>query len=172
MAKGTFVFIDSTEILNRCAALGWRDIDFLKLRVWLAQRWPDLRRVLYYSAVSDDPNDPSLLELAWLSHNGYTVVRRVVSSKSTTSWRARSTDVMMAVDAMGLARQMNECVFFIGHEDLDHLVVNIRQLGPTVTVVSSRRTKPPVANKLRLSPDVFLDLAPLQQVLEKAPAAP
>lgn len=171
MAKGTFVFIDNTEIINRCAALGWRDIDFVRLRAWLAQRWPDLRRVMYYSAVSDDPNDPSLLELAWLSHNGYIVVRRVVSSKSTF-WRARSTDVMMAVDAMGLVSQMSECVFFIGHEDLDHLVVNIRQMGPKVTVVSSRRTTPPVADILRRSADVFLDLAPLQQVLEKAPATP
>jgi hypothetical protein len=74
-----------------------------------------LLRALYYTAISEEQEYPSLRPLTdWLSYNGYTVVTKVV--KEFTGARGRrkvkgNMDVELAVDAMELAGEIDQMFY-------------------------------------------------------------
>ena len=74
----------------------------------------------------------------------------------------RSMGIELAVDAMELARQLDEIVLFSGDGDFRVLVQALQRQGVHVTVVSTMASQPPIiADELRRRADVFIDLMEL-----------
>src|ERR1051325_4386385 len=81
-------------------------------------------------------------------------------------------DIELAVDAMRLADNLDHVVLFSGDGDFRSLVAALQQKGKRVSVVSTLQTQPPmVADELRRQADQFVDLADLEQLICRDPAA-
>ena len=89
----------------------------------------------------------------WLDYNGYTVVTKSVRESIDAHGRRKvraNMDIELAVDAMELARHVDEIVLFSGDGDFRSLVEALQRRGVRVTVVSTISTHPPmVADELR-----------------------
>ncbi|MGH6643302.1 MAG: NYN domain-containing protein, partial [Bradyrhizobium sp.] len=78
----------------------------------------------------------------------------------------RNIGVELSVDAMEIAKDVDEIVLFSGDGDLRRLVYAIQSRGRRVTVVSSLRVSPPIiADELRRQADEFLELDNLRAVI-------
>ena len=110
----------------------------------------------------------------WLSYNGYTVVTKATKEFVDASGRRKvkgNMDIELAVDAMELARQVDEMVLFSGDGDFRSLVEAVQRRGVRVTVISSIATHPPmIADDLRRQANVFIDLADLQSKISRPPS--
>jgi len=74
--------------------------------------------------------------------------------------------VDLAVNAMELAKHIDEMVLFTGDGDFRLLVEAVQRRGVRVTVVSSIANQPPmIADGLRRQADAFIDLKQLQSKL-------
>ena len=72
-------------------------------------------------------------------------------------------NVQLTVDAMELARQLDQMVLFSGDGDFRSLVEAVQRRGVRVTVVSTISSQPPmIADELRRQADAFIDLAALR----------
>jgi uncharacterized LabA/DUF88 family protein len=81
-------------------------------------------------------------------------------------------DIELSVDAMRLAESLDHIVLFSGDGDFRSLVAALQQMGKRVSVVSTLQTQPPmVADELRRQADMFVDLADLEQLIGRDPAA-
>jgi uncharacterized LabA/DUF88 family protein len=81
-------------------------------------------------------------------------------------------DIELTVDAMRLADNLDHIVLFSGDGDFRSLVAALQQKGKRVSVVSTLQTQPPmVADELRRQADQFVDLADLEQLICRDPAA-
>jgi uncharacterized LabA/DUF88 family protein len=73
---------------------------------------------------------------------------------------------------MRLADNLDHIVLFSGDGDFRSLVAALQQKGKRVSVVSTLQTQPPmVADELRRQADQFVDLADLEQLICRDPAA-
>jgi len=80
----------------------------------------------------------------------------------------RSMGIELVVDAMDLARQLDEIVLFSGDGDFRALVQALKCQGVRVTVVSTMASQPPIiADELRRQADVFIDLTELQPKIRR-----
>jgi NYN domain len=78
-------------------------------------------------------------------------------------------DIELAVDAMELAKHVDQIVLFSGDGDFRSLVEAVQRRGVLVTVVSTISSHPPmIADELRRQADVFIDLAALRSKIERA----
>ena len=67
---------------------------------------------------------------------------------------------------------LDHIVLFSGDGDFRSLVAALQQMGKRVSVVSTLQTQPPmVADELRRQADQFIDLADLEQLICRDPAA-
>ena len=79
-------------------------------------------------------------------------------------------DIELAVDAMGLAENIDQMVLFSGDGDFRSLVEAVQRRGVRVTVVSTIATQPPmIADDLRRQADVFIDLREFQPKISRDP---
>ena len=103
----------------------------------------------------------------WLDYHGFTVRARPAKEFDDGNGRRkikRNIGVELSVDALEIAKHVGRVVLFSGDGDLRPLVEAVQSRGPTVTAVSSIRTKPPmIADELRREADVFLELDDLRQ---------
>jgi len=77
------------------------------------------------------------------------------------------------VDAMELARQLDEIVLFSGDGDFRVLVQALQRQGVHVTVVSTMASQSPIiADELRRQADVFIDLTELQPKIRREEPGP
>ena len=80
-------------------------------------------------------------------------------------------EVMLAVDAMEFAAEVDEMILFSGDGDFRPLIEAMQRRGVRVTVVSTISCKPPiVADELRRQADAFIDLAKLRTKIGRDPA--
>ena len=123
-------------------------------------------RAFYYTAIIEDQEYSSILPLIdWLDYNGYTVVTKTAKEFLDTSGRRkikRNMNVELTVDAMELARQLDQMVLFSGDGDFRSLVEAVQRRG-VFTVVSTISSQPPmIADELRRQADAFIDLTALR----------
>jgi uncharacterized LabA/DUF88 family protein len=80
-------------------------------------------------------------------------------------------DVELAVNAMELAKNIEQMVLFSGDGDFRSLVAAMQRRGVRVTVVSTTATQPlMIADNLRRQADGFIDLKELQPKISRDPA--
>ena len=166
------LFIDGVNLHATAKMLGF-DIDYKRLLVEFQSRGT-LLRASYYTAVFEDQEYSSVRPLIdWLGYNGYTVVTKATKEVIDVDGRRRvkgNMDIELAVDAMELARHVDQIMLFSGDRDFRPLVEAVQRRGTHVTVISTISTYPPmVADELRRQADVFIDLAELRSKISRVP---
>lgn len=166
----TAIFIDGPNLHATSKALGF-DIDYRRLLNEFGKRWA-APRAFYYIALNEDPEYSSFRPLVdWLDYNGYTVVtkaaREVIDADGHRKIEGRM-GIELAVDAMLLAKHIDDMVLFSGDGDFRHLVQAMQRRGVRVTVVSTISTQPQViADALRRQADRFIDLIDLKSAIAR-----
>jgi uncharacterized LabA/DUF88 family protein len=167
------IFVDGANLNATAKALGF-DIDYKRLLREFGERG-DVIRAFYYIAITETQEYSSIRPLIdWLDYNGYTVVTKAAKEFTDASGRRRvkgSMDIELAVDAMELARHVDQMILFSGDGDFRSLVEAVQRRGVRVTVISTIATQPPmIADELRRQTDVFTDLVELRSRLGRDPA--
>jgi uncharacterized LabA/DUF88 family protein len=110
----------------------------------------------------------------WLDYNGYTVVTKATKEFIDAGGRRKvkgNMDVEIAVDAIEIAKHIDEMVLFSGDGDFRSLVEAVQRRGVRVTVVSTISSQPPmIADDLRREADVFIDLVELKSKIGRDPS--
>lgn len=84
----------------------------------------------------------------------------------------RNIGVELSVDAIEIAKRVDQIVLFSGDGDFRRLVEAIQRGGRRVTVVSSLRTSAPmIADELRRQADEFLELDNLRAIIGRTLAS-
>jgi uncharacterized LabA/DUF88 family protein len=162
------LFIDGANLYATAKTLGF-DIDYKRLLAEFQSRGT-LVRAYYYTTIIEDQEFSSIRPLVdWLDYNGYTVVTKPTKEFIDDGGRRRvkgKMDIELAIDAMELARHVDQIVLFSGDGDFRSLVEAVQRRGVRVTVISTISSQPPmIADELRRQADVFTDLAELQSKL-------
>src|ERR1700681_362217 len=162
------LFIDGANLYATAKTLGF-DIDYKRLLKEFQSRGT-LVRAFYYTAVIDDQEFSSVRPLIdWLDYNGFTVVTKPAKEFDDGEGRRRlkrNMSIELAVDAMELAKHVDQIVLFSGDGDFRPLVEAVQRRGVHVTVISSLRSKPPmIADELRRQADAFLELEDLKAAI-------
>ena len=168
------LFIDGANLYATAKSLGF-DIDYKRLLAHFRQKG-QLVRALYYTALAEDQEYSSIRPLIdWLDYNGFTMVTKPTKEFTDAAGRRKvkgNMDIELAVDAMRLAEALDHIVLFSGDGDFRSLAAALQQMGKRVSVVSTLQTQPPmVADELRRQADQFIDLADLEQLICRDPAA-
>jgi uncharacterized LabA/DUF88 family protein len=146
------LFIDGANLYATAKALGF-DIDYRRLLKEFQSRGV-LLRAYYYTAVIEDQEYTSIRPLIdWLDYNGYTLVTKATKEFIDVSGRRKvkgNMDIELAVDAMELAKYVEQMVLFSGDGNFRSLVEAVQRHGVRVTVVSTISSQPPmIADELR-----------------------
>ena len=173
-AERIALLVDGANLYATSKALGF-DIDFRRLLVLFGQKG-HIVRALYYTAVIEDQEFSSIRPLIdWLDYHGYTVVTKPTKEFTDSLGRRKikgNMDIELTVDAMRLAETDDHIVLFSGDGDFRSLVAALQEKGRRVSVVSTLQTQPPmVADELRRQADQFIDLADLETLICRDPAA-
>src|ERR1700731_656995 len=167
------LFIDGANLYATAKTLGF-DIDYKRLLKEFQSRGT-LVRAFYYTAIIEDQEYSSIRPLIdWLDYNGYTVVTKASKEFVDQTGRRKvkgNMDIELAVDAMELAKHIDQMVLFSGDGDFRSLVEAMQRRGVRVTVVSTISTQPPmVADELRRQADQFVDIIELQPKIGRDPS--
>ena len=158
------IFIDGASLYATAKALGF-GIDYKRLLKEFQSRGT-LLRAFYYTTIDDQEYSSIRPLIDWLDYNGYTVVTKVTREFIDGSGRRKvkgNMDIELVVNAMELARHVDQIVLFSGDGDFRPLVELMQRRGVMVTVVSTIVCRPPmIADELRRQADFFIDLAELQ----------
>ncbi len=162
------LFIDGANLYSAARAAGF-DIDYKKLLDEFRKRGV-LIRAYYYTAVAETEDYSPIRPLVdWLDYNGFSVVtkpaREFTDREGRKRWRG-DMGTEIAVDMMELAPRCDHMVLFSGDGDFRPLVAAVQRQGVRVTVVSTIRSQPPMANDdLRRQADAFVDLVDLADII-------
>jgi uncharacterized LabA/DUF88 family protein len=167
------LFIDGANLHATARTLGF-EIDYKRLLKEFQSRGT-LLRAFYYTAIIEDQEFSSIRPLIdWLDYNGYTVVSKATKEFIDASGRRKvkgNMDVELAVDAMELAKHIDEMVLFSGDGDFRSLVEAVQRRGVRVTVISTISSQPPmIADDLRREADAFTDLVELKSKIGRDPS--
>jgi uncharacterized LabA/DUF88 family protein len=167
------IFVDGANLNATGKALGF-DIDYKRLLNEFRSRGSVIR-AFYYIALSEAQEYSSIRPLIdWLDYNGFTVVTKPAKEYTDASGRRRmkgSMDIELAIDAMELARHIDQMILFSGDGDFRSLVEAVQRRGVRVTVISTVATQPPlIADELRRQTDVFTDIVELRSKLGRDPS--
>ena len=167
------LLIDGPNLRAAAKPLGF-DIDYKRLLAEFQSRGT-LLRAFYYTTIIEDQEYSTIRPLIdWLDYNGYTVVTKATKEFTDASGRRKvkgNMDIELAVDALDLAKHVDQIVLFSGDGDFRSLVEALQRHGVHVTVVSTMLSQPPiVADELRRQADVFTDLVELRSKISRPPS--
>src|SRR5258705_10290651 len=167
------LFIDGANLHATARTLGF-DIDYKRLLAEFGSRGTMLR-AFYYTAIIEDQEFSSIRPLIdWLDYNGYTVVTKATKAFVDADGRRKvkgNMDIELAVDAIEIAKHVDQIVLFTGDGDFRPLVEAVQRRGVRVTIVSTISSQPPlIADELRRQADAFIDIAELQSRIGRDPA--
>jgi uncharacterized LabA/DUF88 family protein len=162
------VFIDGSSLYFSARALGF-DVDYKLLSTEFARRGK-LVRMLYYTCLLESEEYSPVRPLTdWLHYNGYTVVTKASKEYVDATGRRKvkgNIDIELAIDAMELANRLDHVVLFSGDGNFCALVECLQRKGVRVSVVSTIRSKPPMAaDELRRAADYFIELDALRNII-------
>lgn len=164
------IFIDGPKLYAMGQSLGF-EIDFKRFLAVCKQNGR-LVRALYYTAFSNEHEYCAIRPLVdWLDFNGFSTVTKAVKEFSDYNGHRkikRNMNIELAVDAMGLAINLDHIVIVSGDGNLRYLVEALQQMGKRVSVMSTLATEPPmIADDLRRQADIFIDLANLEDEIAR-----
>lgn len=162
-ARRVLILVDESNITSSAKAAN-RKLDWLKLRDHLVQDRELIEMVVYAGlppamAEWQGERDRKNKFLHWLRSHGFMVVEKDGSPADATHYKA-NVDVLMAIDAVELAVEMQPDVVVLvtGDADFAHLALRLRRRGMHVEVASVAQT---LGAGLKTSANAVIDLAPL-----------
>ncbi|MFB0952235.1 MAG: NYN domain-containing protein [Rhodospirillales bacterium] len=167
----TALFIDGSNLYAAARALGF-DIDYKRL-LKVFKKNGQLVRALYYTALVEEQEYSPIRPLVdWLDYNGYTMVTKPTKEFTDAAGRRKikgNMDIELAIDVMEMSPHLDHIVIFSGDGDFRRLVEAVQSKGVRVTVVSTIQSQPPmIADELRRQADVFIELADIQDEIQRA----
>lgn len=167
----TALFIDGSNLYASARALGF-DIDYKRL-LKVFKKNGQLVRALYYTALMEEQEYSPIRPLVdWLDYNGYTMVTKPTKEFTDAAGRRKikgNMDIELAIDMMEMSPHLDHIVIFSGDGDFRRLVEAVQRKGVRVTVVSTIQSQPPmIADELRRQADVFIELADIQDEIQRA----
>src|SRR5580700_6121949 len=118
------LFIDGANLYATSKTLGF-DMDYKRL-LKVFQSRGNLVRAFYYTAIIEDQEFFSIRPLIdWLGYNGFTVITKPAKEFDDGEGRRkfkRNMSVELAVNAMELAKDVDQMVLFSGDGDFRSLV--------------------------------------------------
>ena len=164
------LFIDGANLHATARTLGF-DIDYKRLLAEFGSQGTVLR-AFYYTAIIEDQEFSSIRPLIdWLDYNGYTVVTKAFVDADGRRKVKGNMDIELAVDAIEIAKHVDQIVLFTGDGDFRRLVEAVQRRGVRVTIVSTISSQPPlIADELRRQADAFIDIAELQSRIGRNPS--
>lgn len=167
----TALFIDGSNLYAAARALGF-DIDYKRL-LKVFKKNGQLVRALYYTALMEEQEYSPIRPLVdWLDYNGYTMVTKPTKEFTDAAGRRKikgNMDIELAIDVMEMSPHLDHIVIFSGDGDFRRLVEAVQRKGVRVTVVSTIQSQPPmIADELRRQADVFIELADIQEEIQRA----
>lgn len=167
----TALFIDGSNLYAAARALGF-DIDYKRL-LKVFKKNGQLVRALYYTALVEEQEYLPIRPLVdWLDYNGYTMVTKPTKEFTDAAGRRKikgNMDIELAIDVMEMYPHLDHIVIFSGDGDFRRLVEAVQRKGVRVTVVSTIQSQPPmIADELRRQADVFIELADIQDEIQRA----
>jgi uncharacterized LabA/DUF88 family protein len=161
--------IDGQSLHYAAKALNF-EVDF-RLLMEEFERRTSILRAYYYATVSERDSAAVRPLLDWLQYNGFTVRIKPFKDHDDGEGRPkRSMGIELTVDAMEIAKHVENIFLFSGDGDLRSLVEALQREGVFVTAVSSLRTKPApmVSDELRRQADAFLELDDLRSAIARS----
>lgn len=167
------LFIDGSNLYAAARALGF-DIDYKRL-LQVFRKEGRLVRAFYYTALMEDQEYSPIRPLVdWLDYNGYTMVTKPAKEFTDAAGRRKikgNMDIELAIDVMEMAENLDHIVLFSGDGDFRRLVEAVQRKGVRVSVVSTIESQPPmIADELRRQADAFIELADIQEEIQRAGA--
>ncbi len=167
------LFIDGSNLYAAARALGF-DIDYKRLLQFFRKEGR-LIRAFYYTALMEDQEYSPIRPLVdWLDYNGYTMVTKPTKEFTDAAGRRKikgNMDIELAIDVMEMAENLDHIVIFSGDGDFRRLVEAVQRKGVRVSVVSTIESQPPmIADELRRQADAFIELADIQEEIQRAGA--
>lgn len=163
------LLIDGANMYSCCRNLGI-DVDYAKLLAYFSAR-SYLVRACYYTALLEGEHNTLKPLVDWLGYNGYKVVTKDAKEFSTSDGGRRikgNMDIELAVDAMSLSDTIDHFYIFSGDGDFVYLVDELQRRGRRVTVVSTRKSNPPIlADGLRRAADGFIDVVDIKEEISR-----
>ena len=168
------VLVDESNVGSSVRTAG-RGLDWLRLREFLAGETTgrDLIEMVVYAGLPpaiplwQDEREKKNKFIYWLRSNGFLVVTKDGAPAEEGHYKA-NVDVMMAIDALELADEMQPDVVVLvtGDADFAHLATKLRRRGIRVEVASVAQN---LGNVLKASASATIDLAPLFRTFELIP---
>ena len=160
------LFIDGSNLFAAARGLGF-DIDYKRLLSFFSNKGK-LIRALYYTALIEEQDYSPIRPLVdWLDYNGYTMITKPTKEFTDSSGYRKikgNMDIELAVDVMEMTEHLDHIIIFSGDGDFRRLVEAVQRKGKRVTIVSTVRSKPPVAaDELRRQADDFIDLDDIKE---------
>lgn len=164
------VFVDGPNAYGAARSAGF-DIDFKIFNTLIAGEGR-LVRSYYYTPLSDTDEFNFVKPLVdFLGYNGFTVKTKPLKEYTDADGRRRvkgNMNVEMAVDALGMADNVDQMIFFSGDGELAPLIEAVQRKGVRVTVVSSKEgSTPMISDELRRQTDSFIDISALADKLRR-----
>lgn len=161
------IFIDGSNLYSTVKNLDF-DIDYKKM-LDLFRSKSRLIRANYYTALVEEADYSPIRPLVdWLDYNGYHCITKPAKSQLDRDGRRHTKgnmDAEMIVDMLELAPHIDHLILFTGDGDFKAAVAAVQRQGKRVTVVSSRRAKPPMlADELRRQCDDFIEIADMDKI--------
>src|SRR5690349_15229058 len=168
------VLVDESNVGSSVRSVG-RGLDWLKLRDFLTATGSgrELIEMVVYAGLPpaiplwQDERDKKNKFMHWLRSNGFMVVTKDGAPAEEGHYKA-NVDVMMAIDALELSRQMRPDVVILvtGDADFAYLATQLRRSGIRVEVASVEQN---LGNVLKAAANAVIDLAPLFRTFELKP---
>jgi uncharacterized LabA/DUF88 family protein len=155
------LFIDGSNLYAAARALNF-DIDYKRMLEFFKEKGK-LVRAYYYTALMENEDYSPIRPLVdWLDYNGYTMVTKPTKEFTDREGRRKvkgNMDIELACDLLEATSYIDHALLFSGDGDFRRLVEMAQRKGIRVTVISTVKSKPPMAaDELRRQADVFLDL--------------
>ena len=170
------VLVDESNVGSSVRTVG-RGLDWLKLRDFLAgpNTGRELIEMVVYAGLPpaipawQEERDKKNKFVHWLRSNGFMVVTKDGAPAEEGHYKA-NVDVMMAIDALDLAVEMNPDIVILvtGDADFASLATKLRRRGIRVEVASVAQN---LGGVLKAAANAVIDLAPLFRTFELIPAA-
>lgn len=170
------VLVDEANVGSSVRTVG-RGLDWLRLRDFLGgpESGRDLIEMVVYAGLPpaiplwQEEREKKNKFVHWLRSNGFLVVLKDGAPAEEGHYKA-NVDVMMAIDALELTREMKpEVVILVtGDADFAHLATTLRRQGIRVEVASVAQN---LSNVLKASANAAIDLAPLFRTFELIPTS-
>lgn len=168
------VLVDESNVGSSVRTVG-RGLDWLRLRDFLGgpESGRELIEMVVYAGLPpaiplwQEERDKKNKFIYWLRSNGFLVITKDGAPAEEGHYKA-NVDVMMAIDALELAREMKpEVVILVtGDADFAHLATSLRRQGIRAEVASVAQN---LGNVLKASANATIDLAPLFRTFELIP---